>query len=159
MSDADLTGAFVTLELSADVVLKLHRLSDRDISELDMWIRGKVVAIARAAITDDSTAAEQAALLEAGMSKAMRTSWMTGDGRALIASPDGLARILYQADETGHDYGEIRAMLYDPNVLQRVAEAVREIQPKMPKSAAAGKRPAGLTNPPRPKPKRSGKKK
>lgn len=159
MSDADLTDALVTLELSDDVELKLHRLTDRDISELDLWIRGRVVAISRSAITPDMSPAEQAAIIDAGLSKAMRTSWLSGDGRALIASPDGLARILYQADEIGWQYEVIRAFLFDKNILELVAAAIREIQPKMPVSAATGKPQAGRKHPPKPKRKRNAKKK
>ena len=134
MSDEDLTGARVELILSNDVTLTLHRLTDRDISELDLWIRGRVVAIARAAITPDMGISERNELTEAGLAKAMKTSWTSGDGNALMSSVEGIARLLYQADDTDVTYEDIRITLYDTNVLSRVMQAIDEIQPRLPAS-------------------------
>ncbi len=154
MSTADLLNTPIEFELG-DLKLILHRLQDQDISELDLWIKAQVIKIAEHAITDDMSLTRQAAMRDAAMSKAMRTSWMSGDGRTMMASPDGLARIVFQADDSGASYEEIRPHMLNKANHKDVGDVLKELMPKIPE-ALKGKPKA--SQPVQSKPKRSKKK-
>jgi len=138
MSKEELINAPIEFTLG-DLPLKLRRLSDADLTELDLWVRSQVMAIAETGIDDDMPAQRQAAIREAAMSKAMRTSWMSGDGRAMMSSPDGLARIVYQACSKSAPYAEIKKRLFVPENITTVKEVIEQLNPKVPNSVRVGK--------------------
>lgn len=139
MSTADLTGAHVSLELG-DTELSIRRLTDKDITELDEWVKSRIIQLARASLSDSMTSDEREEFLGIAMRQAMRTTFLSGDGAKMMASLDGLARIVYQGlvDKASMSFEDIRSALLVPENVRRVGEVVKAIRPQMPGSATSG---------------------
>lgn len=139
MSMEDLVDLPVELELGA-MKLKLRRLNDQDIVALDKWVRAKVISIAQESLNDDMSDDERQEVLNSAYTKAMQTTWLTGDGQALISSSEGIARIIYQACLTPNvDPSHLHMCMYNKDYVLAAKEALDQISPKIPGSVPMGK--------------------
>lgn len=139
MPQEDLTAARVSLVLDGEEYL-LDRITDQDISELDEWVRGNVMRIARASLSGpDDPFFEKT--MDLALGKASRTSWMTGDGAKMMATPDGLARIVWQAAHRNHpglEWQQLRTKMFNVESISDTVNALKKVRPSVPAGSKTG---------------------
>lgn len=123
MSNHHITAAARPLELyetvdgiTRKVSLQMLPLSDCDISELDLWVQTKYIRMARAAAADIPVE-QRNNEIEIAQRTAAGMSAFTGAGARMIASVDGMARVVWQSTHKRHpDITEarIRELLFNP---------------------------------------------
>ena len=104
-------------------------LTDRDISELDEWVRARYIATARASL-EGVTGPDREETLRIAMDRAMALTWLSGEGLKLIATIDGTARLLWQSIYRSHPdlkYEDLRQLMLDPRNIANVNEAFKEL--------------------------------
>lgn len=137
MSQEDVIGAgsFVTFD---NIEYKIRRINDKDIALLNEWVRGRIVSIARSSLEGVEDEFTRQETLSAAITKAMSTSWMYGDGAKMMASPEGLARIIWQAMQGVDDrlsYEDMRGLMLIPEHVNEVTRSLHIIKPKRPPTA------------------------
>jgi len=128
----------------------LSRLTDRDLSELDEWLRARIIKMAQASLPDDASDKLFERTMGVAMSKAMRTTWMSGDGARMMATPDGMARIIWQSahhEDPDVEYEELRRLMFVPENVKTTNEAMKSIRPRVPTSAKKGSGPNRKNSP------------
>lgn len=134
MSVEDLTNAAIPITLGGKDLL-VHRLNDRDISDLTEWVRAQFIRTARTSLEGVTDSALRKETLELAMSKAAKMQWMFGEGASMMATPDGLARIIWQAAKQEHpdlSYDYVRSLMMKPGAVDTVRESLKQIKPKAP---------------------------
>jgi hypothetical protein len=121
MSDVALTGAVEEVTI-AGTKYRMSSLSDKDIVELDIWLQQRIVAVARESLDGVTDQTLRDETLAVAMRTAMATSWISPLGAQVLATPEGMARVLYQSAQKNAkhdlDMGAIRqAMQHSENVL------------------------------------------
>lgn len=110
-----MTAAAVPIQIGGQEYL-MSPLTDQDISEIDEWLRARVIRAAMQAIPGNAEAGARDAALAQAMKVAMTISWVSGDGPKMMSSVDGIARILWQSLKHRHPkvvYEELRAQMFD----------------------------------------------
>lgn len=97
-----LTGASTPVIFSDGFELNLSPLSDKDITELDNWVRARYLYIARSGISENATDEEKDRIERIAQQTAATLCWYLGYGASIMACLDGLCRILYQAAQNNH---------------------------------------------------------
>jgi hypothetical protein len=139
---ADVTAAAFPIVLSGEQY-RMTPLTDRDIEELNNWLRGSFIRMARAAITDDMSQRERDEVITIALREARRLSWMEGYGAELMASGiDGMARVIWQSLQRHHageiTHEQVAAALMDPATLEESTLIWQELNfKKRDKDAAA----------------------
>lgn len=114
--DSATTGAASPLTLG-DREFRMSQLNDRDISELDEWVQDRIVAVAeRSIMRQKLTPSEVERRLAIAYSAAAGATWMSGDGARMIATVDGIARLLWQSIHHNHpdvSYEDLRRLVYE----------------------------------------------
>ena len=95
MSDAALTGATVEVRIG-DRHVKLKALTDRQIVELDEWVRQRIMHIALASLPDRCTPALQDCVIQNALKVASGASWLNPEGRRVLHTIDGLTMLLFK---------------------------------------------------------------
>lgn len=113
---AKITGASHDITFADGTTYRMAPLTDRDISELDNWVRSRHIQIAIDAGKDLSDE-DRMELKEVAMMQAATLSWMSGMGARLMATVDGMARLCWQGIKTNHplvSLEDLRAKMFDP---------------------------------------------
>lgn len=137
MTTEDLTAASVPVTLGGEELL-VNRLTDRDISELNEWVRAEFIKMARLSLSGITDKLEREETLRLAMSEAAGISWMSGRGAQMMATPDGLARIIWQGCKDNHPtfpYEFVRSLMMKPGAVQVVRDSLQKIRPKAPGSS------------------------
>lgn len=125
MSDeAAITGAAVPLKIG-DKEFMMSPLTDRDIVELDLWVQAKYVQIARESARDENLQ-ERNRIEELATKTAASLTWMHGTGAQILASVDGMARLVWQAVRKNHpsvSLSELRALMFSEENIKAAQEA------------------------------------
>ncbi len=132
---ASITAATLDLKFG-DKVLTMSPFDDKDIVELDQWLRSHVINMARQSIPDDADQEYKELLLKVAIDKATSLSWMSGEGAKLMATLEGMARLLYQGVKHNHPdetFESVRRFINSPDALSQVNEAFTELN-SLPKS-------------------------
>lgn len=127
---ADITGAATVIRLSDGRQLEFCPLTDRDIIELDEWVRAEFIAAARDSLEGETDAALRAETLAVAMREAQGMTFMSGHGPRVLATPAGLSRLLFVSARKRHPElkeDELRPLLLDPNNRDAVNEAFARV--------------------------------
>lgn len=126
-----LTGASTPVIFSNGFELYLSPLSDKDITELDNWIRARYLHIQRTGIPKDADEETKERIERIAQQTAATLNWYIGYGASMMASIDGLCRILYQASRKNQPkltYDELHEnLLSEDNSEKFAADAVSDI--------------------------------
>lgn len=121
-------------EQGRDIEILVTRLTDVDISELDEWVQSRFVKLARASLGDDATQKERDETLRLAMHEAAGLTWMSGQGAKMMASVDGMARLVWQAARSRQPeiaFERIRALMFNPANVQEAARKLNEMRATM----------------------------
>lgn len=134
----------------------MSRLTDRDISELDEWLKAKFIEMARSSLTPGLSSAEREETLGVAMRIAMSMTWMSGQGARIIGTIDGISRLLYQSIKARHPdmtYERTRSFIADPRHMEaniaKVNDAFEELNIGKGKSFERKKKKQRAVRPPR----------
>ena len=126
MSNNAITGAAHPLQFIEVVAgmrnvvnLEMSPLTDRDISELDLWVQTRYIRMARAAAADIPQD-QQEREIEVAQRTAAGLTAFSGSGANMIATVDGMARVVWQSIRARHhDVTEerIKKLLFNPDNL------------------------------------------
>lgn len=124
-------------------------LSDRDIEEVNNWLRATYIQMARASITPDMTAAQREETLAVAMREARQINWYDRDsGGRLMQDLGGVSRVFWQSLKKRHPdltHDEVRAWCVDPVTVQSLVTVWKELNLKPAKDD--GRREVGKANP------------
>jgi len=109
-------------------------LTDRDLEELDNWLRVRIIRLARRS-TEGLSEKEATATMNQAFAFASKLSWTSDEGASLMATRDGVAKVLFQGIHANHP--EVTDLLItggDPlfmksTLLRRYIEPVLKAQP------------------------------
>lgn len=143
MSSTNTTGAAVPVNLilknqdgsTRIVSLSFKALNDRDIDELDEWVRGEFITQVRMShrsdpgITDEEREREMAIAIK----HASLLSWVEGEGKSMMATPKGMARIIYQhaINKSELSMEELKTAMFDPSNVQEVNRVCEYVNSSM----------------------------
>lgn len=125
----DLTAARKPIKLGGREFL-MTRFSDRDISEIDQWLRARIIRDARESLDANSTHSERAEILEIAMRMAAVTSMYSPIGARMIATVDGMAKMLLQSihrDHPNETVESLRQLLFDQENLDVVNQEWKDL--------------------------------
>lgn len=124
---AQATAAPVEIRLGGHS-FRMSPLTDRDIAELDHWLRARVIRTARESLSSDTSLEDKQLVIDSAVRVAMSMTWMSGDGARQMATLDGMAQLLWQGIHHNHPTTtpeEIRASLLDPATIEEARETLR----------------------------------
>lgn len=125
--EARVTGASVPVTLG-DTTYNLRTLSDRDIAELDEWVRSEYIRTSLSGIPDGMTAKVRDAYFGVISSKALGLTWISGEGARMIATLPGVARLFWQSAKANHPtltYEECRKLIMNADAVRMVNSGFR----------------------------------
>lgn len=102
-------------------------MSDKDMDEINNWLRSTVIDMARRSIPEDATKSEREEMLGVALDRARRLSWMSGEGARLIAEPEGIMRVLHACLRKNHPNLTFQE-LWD-SVVSESADGRKEMDP------------------------------
>lgn len=124
-----------------------QQLTDRDISELDEWIRSRFIEMARKSLASDASEEERERTLRVAMREAQSMTWVSGQGARIIGTIDGLARLMWQMIHHNHPGvtpEQIRRHLADPETMRenmaRINDTFEQLNVGEGKSFSRGER-------------------
>ena len=127
MGDRHVNASPGTLILG-DRELTMSPLTDKELTQLDDWVREQYVSNALKAIPIDIAEATRQRMELHIIDKAARLSCMTGEGASLIATPRGMAKLVHvslHSDDITIE--ELTREMYDPNNIRVVNRKFTEI--------------------------------
>lgn len=117
-NDPRLTGAATPLTLEGDdgetIELSTRPLTDRDMDELDAWLRREYVARLEAATEGASESMRRDVMIHVASTVPSVHFMDAGIGSRMIASPVGLARLIWQScrrDQPDLKFARLKSML------------------------------------------------
>lgn len=125
VTDAELTGAGVMV-----LGVRMRPLEDRDVVELDEWVRQRIMDVAVRSIggLPERTAA---LVVDVALKRAAGATWLSGDGARMIATLDGVAMMLWcsmdERDREGKTPADLRRLFLTPGAVKEVTTAFRRI--------------------------------
>jgi hypothetical protein len=128
-----------------EVQLNMSPMSDRDIEEMNEWIRARFIQNARnslAGITDPATREETLAI---AMRTASRLQFTNGTGAGMVATPEGMTQLVYLCcrERTANlTYEVVRALMFNPLNVESVNHSWREANGVTSGTQSAGERKA-----------------
>lgn len=135
-SEGRLVGAGATLVLykekgktDAEEFI-VEPLSDVDISELDEWVRARIVKTARDSLDSTLSPAERIETLEVAMRLAQGESMLSAQGARILGTVDGMARLMWQTIRHRHPNLELetlRGYMFDPRNVEAATVLFREL--------------------------------
>jgi len=143
-----LSAAGVPVELGGRQ-LYFSPFTDKDIAELDMWVRGEYIKMVRASFDDSTTKNEREEALALAMKHAAGLTWLSGEGAKLIGTVAGMARLAYQSVRKRHadvTLEWLQAEMFNPENVHAVRIAFEQAnvtapeQPGSKKGASLGQR-------------------
>jgi len=122
---------------------QMSPLTDRDISELDEWVRVRFINLAMRSLPAETSEAERAAARMQATHEALTLTWMSGRGAQHMASVDGMTRLVWQSVKRNHPgvtEDELRRHLFSQENIAAVQLQFRRLN--MPETNADPPRPA-----------------
>lgn len=141
-------AAPIPLAFNDGTTWRLSPFTDADIAELDRYVQHRYIQMARDSLPPEATKAQREETLAVAMNHAMGLTFMAGMGAKLMASVDGVARVVWQGLRHNHPHitvEEVRAKLFNPVNLLASTEVLAQVN-----SFAAGSR-SGKAQPQRKK--------
>ena len=126
---AQATAAPVELRLGGHS-FRMSPLTDRDIAELDNWLRTRVIRTARESLSPDTSPNDRQLVIDSAVRVAMSMTWMSGDGARQMATLDGMAQLLWQGIQHNHPETtpeQIRGLLLDPVTIEEARDTLRRL--------------------------------
>jgi cytochrome c553 len=126
-----LTSAKFPIELDGKEFL-MSPLNDQDIAELDLWMSSYYLKMVRASLEDETNQALRDETIRVASREALSLSIMTRDGQKILATVNGMTRLLWQSIKLNHPnvtVHELRAMLLSKENMTRVNEAFAKTNP------------------------------
>lgn len=124
----NITGAPGEVTINQRVFI-MSPITDKDVGELNNWLRGRMLSAARASIPEGSPDEEK--IMDQAMRSALKMDWMAN--RHLMTSPEHLLRMLWQLmrkeqpNLTSEEFS--RELLADPAALTRCRDTFRLLHP------------------------------
>jgi len=118
---------------------RMSPLTDRDISELDNWLRVQTLRLAResCAGADDDTMDR---VMRVAFTHVNELTWTGPSGRALMGTIDGVARLVWQTIKAQHPdmtHDKVRVCLLDPRTLSAAIDVFDMLNGVIPKKKGA----------------------
>lgn len=140
MTDHIVTAAPASVLLDGKE-FRLHPLNDRDIEALNLWLRANHLRTVRASFDEDTSESEKNRIEVVAQRVAMDITWMHGQGAAMMASPVGLARILWQSTRRDHPdmtMDDFNKMMFNPANVNEVNAAFESLNGNVATSGEGG---------------------
>lgn len=96
MSHEDLTAAKVPFKLG-ELEILCNRLTDRDVSELNEWVRREFMRSVMESLRGIDDYEFRAEAISSATSQMPGLAWTHGVGHSIMATIDGVSRLLWQA--------------------------------------------------------------
>lgn len=125
MSLSKLTAASLPIVIGGKTY-QASPLSDKDLAELDNWVRADFIRTARQSLTPGMTSAERDETLSIAMREAQGLCAFRGTGAKQLATLPGMIRLVWQSIKRNHPTTteeELSALLLTPD---KAAEAIAE---------------------------------
>ncbi len=121
---SNIAGASTEVKFG-DKSYQMSPLDDKDVAEIDNWLRSRVIRIARDSLTADMDEDTRQLIMGAAISHASTLSMLSTSGAKTISSIDGFTRIMWQGVKKHHSdvtEAEIRKELTDPKNLRTMLD-------------------------------------
>jgi len=115
-----ITGATHPLHLGKHK-FAASRLSDTDITELDIWVRNQYIHTVKSSFTPQTTQREREESLDIAFRTAATLSAFTGTGARILATVEGMTRLIWQTIKTNHPHVSeetLHQLLLDPENIE-----------------------------------------
>lgn len=125
-----ITGAAAPITFHDGTTYQMSPLSDRDIQEMDLWAQARYIQVSRAGIPDSVSKEDRDAEMRSIRREAMGITWLSGLGASLVATVDGMCRLLWQSIKANHPdvlENDLRAKFFDPDVAAQNVDEIREM--------------------------------
>jgi hypothetical protein len=96
MNIAQVTAAPIEIRMLDGISYRMSPLTQRDIGEIDLWLRSQVIERALADLPADATDEQREAAEKEATERAEKLTWIDGEGSELMSTVSGWARIVYQ---------------------------------------------------------------
>lgn len=119
-SDKNLSGAADLVTFTNGKQLWMSPLTDKDIAELDNWVRSYYLKTQRNSLGEDASEEDKIRVERIAQEVAVNLNWYQGLGMQIMAGVDGMTAIVYISAKKRHPevtFDEIRALLLDPKNL------------------------------------------
>jgi len=141
MSHSSVSGASIPIKLDGRV-LDVSPLTDRDISELDAYVKHVHIQTAiDASLNQPDRIADK--IISAAVQQASSITFMSAEGAAIIRSTDGVARILWHGLRHRHPdltFEDVRKLIFNPRAISEANRVFNELNVKpLNEVAAKGK--------------------
>lgn len=134
MDKAAVTSAPFPLRLGKHE-LSMRPMRDVDIGELDNWVRGRYVQTVRDTLEGLSDS-ERRESLQIAFDRASLLTAFAAPGSAILATPEGLAKLVQLACRSDVPWTELHQLMFDPQNAEAVRMAFAALNPA-PKNAAS----------------------
>ena len=102
IADERMNAAPVLLKFSDGTEYRMSPLTDRDISELDEWVRLTYINLALKSLPPEVSEEQREAVRFRAVGEAMAVTWTSATGAALMATVDGMTRLVWQGVRVNH---------------------------------------------------------
>jgi len=116
-------GAAIPIEFSDGTSYLVSPLSDKDIEELNEWVRSEYISMVRRS----GASPEE---MGVAFNEAAGIQWMSGVGSKMMASVNGMARLVYQGCLKKHpniSYEKLRELLFHPDNLEKTRQVFERL--------------------------------
>jgi hypothetical protein len=122
----DVTAAPGEVQLGENFY-RMSPLTDRDLEELDNWLRVRIIRLARRS-TEGLSEKEATATMNQAFAFASKLSWTSDEGASLMATRDGVAKVLFQGIHANHPEvteAQVYAALVEPGTVRAAMDVWR----------------------------------
>lgn len=113
-----------------DKTYDVSPINDVGREALDEWVRAQYVARVTPLIDKLKSEADKILAIDRAFEKAASLTWMSGEGAAMMATVDGVARLLFEGIRVNHpdvSIQEFRSELFDPANIMKANAIFREL--------------------------------
>lgn len=147
-----ITGAAIPLTFADGTTYQASPFSDRDIDELDEYVRHVLIRNARQSCRDADVTPEEAQRIEStALEMSISITWMSGVGARLMSQPRGMARLVWQSVKHNHPdvtEDQIHKQLLDPENVRAANSTFAQANIGTSRRPAKGKARTGRTRRP-----------
>lgn len=123
-------GASAPITFADGTELLMSPLSDRDIEELNEWVRAEFIKMVRNSLPTDCPNDKYQLEMTLAFSHAVTLSWMSGAGSKFMSTPNGIARLVYQSvlkRQPTITFEKVRELMYSPENIKRSTEIFEQL--------------------------------
>lgn len=139
---SDVTASPIPFSVTEDgkeVEYTASPLNDADIVELDHWLQEQFIARVRGSLPEDVSDDDYDRAMRLAYKEAAHLTFMSGQGATLMASVDGISRVLWhqlkkRSPKLTHE--QVRKMCTNPVTAKKAAEAFQKLDMKPAEDAA-----------------------